>query len=71
MYNPSCPIPLYIVCGMQPINLAVGPAVVTINHSHLISKDVDCLEWSLEYQNSKAFVQKKSHSVKTFRKQIT
>lgn len=55
-YNPGCPVPLYIVCGMQLVNLAFGPVVVTITHSHLISKDVDYFKYLLEYRNSKAFV---------------
>lgn len=44
--------------GMQFTNLAFAAAVVTINHSHLISKNVDCFKWFLDYQNSKAFDQK-------------
>lgn len=48
-------------CGMQLTNLAFALAIVTINDSHLISKDVDYFKWHLEYQNSKLCL-KKSYS---------
>lgn len=50
--NPSYFIALYIVGGMQLTNLAFAPAIVTINHNHLMSKDVRYFKWHLEYQNS-------------------
>jgi hypothetical protein len=53
--DPSCPVPLCVICGKQLINVAMAPAKLTrhltTNHSHVTSKGAYYFEWLLESQN--------------------
>lgn len=68
--DPSCPIPLCLVCGKQLSNSAMAPAKLkrhfTTNHSHMKNKSADYFKRLLESQNkqSTAFVSKVSVSKK-------
>jgi hypothetical protein len=64
--NPSCPIPLCVVCGKQLTNAAMAPAKLkrhlTTNRSHLTSKGADSAIGISK--QSKAFVKKVTFSEK-------
>jgi hypothetical protein len=59
--DPSCPIPLCVVCGKQLVNAAMFPKKLkrhlTTNLSHLTSKGAYYFKWLLQSENkeSKAF----------------
>ena len=66
--DPSCPIPLCLVCGKQLSNAAMAPAKLkrhfTTNHSNMSNKSADYFKRLLETQRkqSAAFVSKVSVS---------